>query len=180
MMNKSLFAARSLLTIVLLISCSGRCPDEPGVYCDKANGFYVTFPVDWTVEADPGDGIAVRAAAPLEPDMDPAVYATSFEVIVFRMPGNRDLDTFFETRMKKLPEGKPYYQLEDSGEIKTGGRKTKYILYVTDTEPRYEARLEYIQEKGGAIYIFRGVTRGARFHVFHDRFREIAYTFRLT
>ena len=96
-----------------------------------------------------------------------------------RMQSNPDLEKFFDGYKKRLPEGKAYYEYEDSGEIKVGGQKTKYILYAIDTEPRYEARLEYFQKKGSTIYIFRGVTRGVQFNQFHDQFREIAYTFRL-
>ena len=161
-----------------LLSCSG-CPDEPGVYCDKVNGFHITFPTDWTVDNDPGDGRAVVAQAPLEEGADPDITRTTFEILVVQMKSGPDLGKFFDGYIKKLPEGKPYYQYEDSGEIKVGGQKTKYILYAIDTEPRIEARLEYFQEKGSNIYIFRGVTRGVQFNFFHDQFREIAYTFRL-
>jgi len=161
-----------------LLSCSS-CPGDPGVYCDKVNGFHITFPTDWTVVADPGDGRVVVAHAPLAEGIDPAIRGTAFEVLVMRMPNAPDLDRFLESRKKILPVGKAYYQYEDSGEIKVGGKKTKYILYAIDTEPRYEARLEYFQKKGLSIYIFRGVTRGAQFNEFHDQFREIAYTFRL-
>ncbi len=161
-----------------LLSCS-RCPGDPGVYCDKVNGFHITFPADWTVEEDPGGGRVVAAHAPLEEGADPEIRGTAFEVIIMRMQSDPDLEKFFDSYKKRLPEGKAYYQYEDSGEIKVGGQKTMYILYVIDTEPRYEARLEYMQKRGSAIYIFRGVTRGAQFNQFHDQFREIAYTFRL-
>jgi hypothetical protein len=177
---------RRILTSSLLLfltisaaSCGGRCPDDPGVYCDRVNGFHITFPVDWEVEADPGGGRAVVARAPLEEGSDADVEGTSFEVMVLRLESDPDLDEFFGGYVRRLPGGKPYYQHHDSGEIKVGGRKTKYILYAIDTEPRIEARLEYIQKKGGCVYIFRGVTRGVQFNEFHDRFREIAYTFRL-
>jgi hypothetical protein len=167
-----------LVLTVALASCSG-CPGDPGVHCDKSNNFHITFPADWTIDGDPGSGRAVVARAPLEEGADPEVKGTSFEVLVMRMQSDPDLDRFFDGYIKKLPDGKAYYQFEDSGQIKVGGRKTKYVLYVIDTEPRYEARLEYFQKKGSAIYIFRGVTRGVQFNEFHDRFREIAYTFRL-
>ncbi len=167
-----------LAASAVLLSCS-KCPGDPGVHCDEANGFHITFPVDWTVEEDPGSGRVVAAHAPLVDGEDPAVKGTAFEVLVMRMPSVPDLDRFLESRKKNLPVGKAYYQYEDSGEIKVGGKKTKYILYAIDTEPRYEARLEYFQKKGSSIYIFRGVTRGAQFNEFHDQFREIAYTFRL-
>ena len=160
-----------------LLSCS-QCPGDPGVYCDQANGFHITFPTDWTVEVDPGDGRVVVAHAPLAEGIDPAIRGTAFEVLIMSMQSDPDLDRFLESRKKSLPVGKAYYQYEDSGEIKVGGKKTKYILYAIDTEPRYEARLEYFQKKGSNIYIFRGVTRGAQFNEFHDQFREIAYTFR--
>ena len=165
-------------TLAALLSCSA-CPGDPGVYCDKENGFHITFPVDWTVETDPGGGRVVAARAPLEDGADSEVTGTAFEVLIMRMQSDPDLEMFFDSYKKRLPEGKAYYQYEDSGEIKVGGKKTKYILYVIDTEPRYEARLEYLQKKGSAIYIFRGVTRGVQFNQFHDQFREIAYTFRL-
>jgi len=167
-----------LAASAMMLSCSG-CPGDPGVYCDRENGFHITFPVDWTVEEDPGGGRVVAAHAPLDEKDDPAVRGTAFEVIVMRMQSDPDIERFLESRKKSLPVGKAYYQYEDSGEIKVGGQKTMYLLYVIDTEPRYEARLEYFQKKGSAIYIFRGVTRGAQFNIFHDQFREIAYTFRL-
>ena len=121
-----------------LLSCS-RCPGDPGVHCDKANGFHITFPVDWTVDSDPGGGRVVAAHAPLEEGADPEITGTAFEVLVMRMQSDPDLDRFFDGYIKRLPEGKAYYEYEDSGEIKVGGRKTRYILYVIDTEPRYEA-----------------------------------------
>ncbi len=159
-------------------SCS-QCPGDPGVHCDKANGFHITFPTDWTVDSDPGGGRVVAARAPLDDGADPQITGTAFEVLVMRMQSDPDLDRFFDGYIKRLPEGKAYYEYEDSGEIKVGGRKTRYILYAIDTEPRYEARLEYFQKKGSSIYIFRGVTRGVQFNIFHDQFREIAYTFRI-
>jgi hypothetical protein len=179
MMRSNLASACVLAAFAILVSCYGGCPDGPGVYCDRENGFHITFPEDWTIDEDPGGGRIVAALAPLEEGTDPLVKGTSFEVKVMRLQSNPDLEKFFEGYMQKLPEGKPYYQYEDSGEIKVGGRKTKYILYAIDTEPRIEARLEYFQKKGSAIYIFRGVTRGVQFGEFHDKFREIAYTFRL-
>ncbi len=166
-------------TAAMLLSCSGRCPGEPGIYCDRVNGFHITFPTDWTVDEDPGDGRAVVAQAPLEEGAEPDITRTTFEILVVRMKSGPALGRFFDGYVKKLPDGKPYYEYEDSGEIKVGGRKTKYILYAIDTEPRIEARLEYFQKKGSNIYIFRGVTRGVQFNRFHDQFREIAYTFRL-
>jgi hypothetical protein len=162
----------------VFVSCSS-CPDQPGIHCDKANGFYIAFPDGWTVEADPGNGVVVAARAPLAEGEDPAVKGTAFEVLISRIQSDPDLEKFVEARMKTLPQGKAYYQYEDHGQIKVGGRKTMYLLYVIDTEPRYEARLEYFQKKGPAIYIFRGVTRGVQFSQFHDQFRETAYTFRL-
>jgi hypothetical protein len=168
-----------LIFVAAAVSCSGRCPGDPGVYCDKVNGFHITFPTDWTVDDDPGDGRAVAAQAPLDEGADPDITRTTFEVLVVQMKSGPDLAKFFDGYIRKLPEGKPYYQYEDSGEIKVGGQKTKYILYAIDTEPRIEARLEYFQENGSNIYIFRGVTRGVQFNMFHDQFREIAYTFRL-
>jgi len=167
-----------LIFVVAVASCSG-CPGDPGVHCDKINDFHITFPTDWTVDDDPGGGRVVAAHAPLEEDADPGIRGTAFEVLVMRMQSNPDLEKFFDGYVKTLPDGKSFYQYEDSGEIKVGGRKTKYILYVIDTEPRYEARLEYFQKKGSSIFIFRGVTRGVQFNQFHDQFREIAYTFRL-
>ena len=167
-----------LAASVALLSCS-RCPGDPGVHCDKINGFHITFPADWTIEENPDGGRVVAARAPLEEGADSEITATLFEVLVIRMQSDPDMEKFFTDYKKRLPEGKAYYQYEDSGEIKVGGKRTKYILYVIDTEPRYEARLEYFQKKGSTIYIFRGVTRGAQFSQFHDQFREIAYTFRL-
>jgi hypothetical protein len=167
-----------LVLALAALSCSGRCPGDPGIHCDEVNGFHITFPADWTVDDDPGGGMAVSAQAPLEEGADPDVKRTTFEVMVMRLQSDPDLGRFFDDYVRKLPEGKPYYQHHDSGEIKVGGRKTKYILYAIDTEPRIEARLEYLQKKGSSIYIFRGVTRGVQFNEFHDQFREIAYTFR--
>lgn len=167
-----------LVAVAALLSCS-RCPGDPGVHCDKVNGFHITFPTDWTVDSDPGGGRVVAAHAPLEEGAEPEITGTAFEVLVVRMQSDPDLGKFFDDYRKSLPEGKAYYEYEDSGEIKVGGQKTKYILYAIDTEPRYEARLEYFQKKGSSIYIFRGVTRGVQFNQFHDQFREIAYTFRL-
>jgi hypothetical protein len=167
-----------LITATVLASCSS-CPDQPGIYCDKGNGFYISFPEDWTVETDPGNGRVVAANAPLAEGEDPVLKGTAFEVLIMSMKSDPDLEKFVKARMKTLPQGKAYYQYEDHGQIKVGGRKTMYLLYVIDTEPRYEARLEYFQKKGSKVYIFRGVTRGVLFNQFHDQFRETAYTFRL-
>lgn len=179
MRSSRFFCFCMIFLTVAAASCSKTCPDEPGVYCDRVNGFHITFSTDWAVDDDPGDGRAVVAQAPLDEGADPDITRTTFEVLVVRMKSKPDLGRFFDDYVKKLPEGKPYYEYEDSGEIKVGGRKTKYILYAIDTEPRIEARLEYFQKKGSNIYIFRGVTRGVQFNRFHDQFREIAYTFRL-
>jgi len=178
MRSSRFFCICLLILVVTIAACSG-CPGDPGVHCDKVNGFHITFPVDWTVDSDPGGGKVVAAHAPLEQGADPEITGTAFEVLVMRMQSDPDLEKFFDGYKKRLPEGKAYYEYEDSGEIKVGGRKTMYILYAIDTEPRYEARLEYFQKKGSAIYIFRGVTRGVQFNQFHDQFREIAYTFSL-
>lgn len=178
-MNRYRIVFACLLAVsATMLSCS-TCPDNPGAYCDKENGFHITFPIDWTVDSNPGDGRIVVAHAPLEEGDDSSIKGTAFEVLIIRMQSRPDLEKFLESRKKSLPVGKAYYQYEDSGEIKVGGQKTMYLLYAIDTEPRYEARLEYFQKKGSAVYIFRGVTRGAQFNMFHDQFREIAYTFRL-
>ncbi len=179
MISSRFFYFCLLIPVVAMVSCSGRCPGDPGVYCDRINGFHITFPVDWTVDDDPGGGRVVAAYAPLEEGADPEIRGTAFEVIVMRMKSDPEIGKFFDSYIRNLPDGKSYYQHEDSGEIKVGGRKTRYILYIIDTEPRYEARLEYFQKKGSNIYIFRGVTRGVQFNEFHDQFRKIAYTFRM-
>ncbi|MBN1163413.1 MAG: hypothetical protein JXB45_02430 [Candidatus Krumholzibacteriota bacterium] len=168
-----------VLIVLINCSCTKRCPDEPGVYCDPQKRFHITFPAGWTVNADPGGNAAVVAEAPLEEGKDPERTRTTFEVIVLPLMGNPSREEYFNAYRKGLAQDSPFYEEADRGELSIGRRKTSYILYQMDAGIRIEGVLAYVQVKGSNAYLFRGVTRAIQFNSFHDTFRQTAYTFKL-
>jgi hypothetical protein len=150
---------------------------EPGRYYDKDSGFSIKFPDEWSVrEGYQEDEALVESVSPWEDDLDE--FADHVSVDVEKLVPEVSLEAYFDETMEYQMDELPGFELRERGDTDLDNTDAMYVVFDFESEGGMVTVLGYATVKGSRGYLISCVAQTSKFHMYEDKFEEVAHSFK--
>ena len=170
------FAGICILFLLIVVhSCSKT--DGPGWFRTKSAGFAIKYPEDWGIYTDPMNWVpVVEGESPLEDENDG--FSEYVAVDVEELSAKISVEDYFNQHCNGLVEENTNFEQLETGDVKIGGKKWKYILYDKEMPEAYWRVLAYVTVNKNKGYVINCAAENRQFSRHQELMIEIAHTFR--